>query len=279
MDLKRILETQNVEKVVEAANVVLDAKISQQAELMGFDPTTWASFVTENREQAEKLYAARVKQLAEERVRSGAHRVDLGIHEIGRLARPISPQQKDLIQMAQSIVPQAKRGAYVALWDPPAADGKVYGYSLIHMKQVQRKILNEGFSIVPRGPLGGLLADPNSGYVCDMQVGFGRTCGKRMLREIDLIRHKQAKHREQWEILQREQQAESAKLEQRRREKELEEQRRERELEMEERRQILAALQKLLEKEHEHDTDDTTVQKAKMYLQRRRQLDEQSENG
>lgn len=203
-----------VNKLIQAAGLAREAHLAEQAAAVGFDPETWRLLVERDPELADTLVANRASVQAQA-LRTGArahpsttqYQPQLGEFSMDRLQAAINAGIS-AEEMARTLVPEDKRTTHVLLYNAPGPDGIVYGTSLVPKAQAQRKIESGSFSALPRGPL-----DPGPQLVCDMVVGFGGRCGKRMRTAEDLYDHKRFKHARTFEAGERLAAAESRRLE------------------------------------------------------------------
>ena len=172
---------------VAAYSNVKEDVLRSTAATLGYD----LDFVTLLAQKDPQGLADMVARVATEKAQAQRdnpfHYADLG--DQGDLSRMVANRTPDQIrEIARTLVPEDKKNTHTVLFDPPLADGLVYGWSVVKNGDVTKKI-ERGWSPVPRGALA-----PEPDKPCAMPDLAGIPCKKRFRTDADVLTHQRMKH-------------------------------------------------------------------------------------
>ena len=207
--VNEVLSSQALDASITAWSLTNDARMETWAKMANLDVESFRLIAAKNPDFLQKIIESETLVGAPNTTTTAGDfvagkytpqrtMVDLTGDEGNDLARMVSGRgPADLKQLAETLVPEDKRGTHIWMWDAPGRDGKVYSRSLIRKDRKSIEVaLAKGFSVVPRGPIG----DPPA-HECDMVDVQGFPCGKMMRSPADLQTHKETKHNRQYRAM------------------------------------------------------------------------------
>lgn len=186
-DVTETMRRHEAEAAVAAYSSVKDDVLRSTATLLGYD----LEFVTLLAQKDPQGLSDMVARVATDRAQ--AQKLDpltmtnLGNqHDLNNMIAGRSPDQ--IREIARTVVPEDKKKTHTVLFDPPLADGLVYGWSLVKNGDVAKKV-ERGWAPVPRGPMA-----PEPDKLCGMPDLAGIPCRKKFRTDADVLTHQRMKH-------------------------------------------------------------------------------------